>query len=818
MKGIIVIIIIELFDACQYPNSRFFANFLILGMYTGILNTRFLQRRAVWFKMMSQTIRHITHYFIVKRCSMITLSSHGVYLVNGVPQESFSLSPEEGRERTIAYSILRAHNTSGDAKKLKIRFDSLASHDITYVGIIQTARASGMKEFPVPYAMTNCHNSLCAVGGTINEDDHVFGLSAAQRYGGIYVPANQSVIHSYAREALAKCGDMILGSDSHTRYGALGTMGVGEGGPELAKQLLKNTYDINAPEVVLVYLTGKPRRGVGPHDVAIALVKATFENGFVNNKVMEFSGPGVHELPVEFRNGIDVMTTETTCLSSIWETDEKVERFYEIHGRKEAYKKLTAGNGAYYDGMITIELGKVEPMIALPFHPSNAYTIREFTQNAKEILKKVEEDAVKQLGGKVKLDLVSKVDEKGNVHAEQGIIAGCAGGLFDNIAEAAEILDQGDIGNSYFNLSVYPTSVPVSLDLTRIGASQKLLKAGAILKPSFCGPCFGAGDVPANQGLSLRHTTRNFPNREGSKPGDGQAAAVALMDARSIAATAKNGGIITAATEVDYEIPTEEYHFDGSIYEKRVYNGYKKADPTVELKFGPNIADWPKMYALTENVLLPLVAVIRDAVTTTDELIPSGETSSYRSNPIKLAQFTLSRRVPEYVGRSKEVAALEASRRDGTPSKEVLDALSHVGNAEELIKTTSIGSCLFANKPGDGSAREQAASSQRVLGGLANICYEYATKRYRSNCINWGILPFTLDAGTPFAYEAGDMVFVPNVRKAVQEGIENIPAKVITKSGKVEDILLHIKGLTPDEKQILLDGCLMNYYAAQMEK
>jgi aconitate hydratase len=749
---------------------------------------------------------------------MITLKNHGVYLVNGVPQQSYDISPDEGRERTMAYSILRAHNTSGDPKKLKIRFDSLASHDITYVGIIQTARASGMKEFPMPYAMTNCHNSLCAVGGTINEDDHVFGLSAAKRYGGIYVPANQSVIHSYAREALTKCGAMILGSDSHTRYGALGTMGVGEGGPELAKQLLNNTYDINAPEVVLVYLTGKPMRGVGPHDVAIALVKATFESGFVNNKVMEFAGPGVHTLPVEFRNGIDVMTTETTCLSSIWETDESVERFYEIHGRKDAYKKLAPKDGAYYDGMITIELDKVEPMIALPFHPSNAYTIREFKANAKEILKKVEEDAAKQLGGKAKLDLVSKVDELGKVHAEQGIIAGCAGGLFDNIVEAAEILDNGDIGNGYFNLSVYPTSVPVSLDLTRVGATEKLLKAGAIMKPSFCGPCFGAGDVPANQGLSIRHTTRNFPNREGSKPGDGQVAAVALMDARSIAATAKNGGVITAATEIDYDIPDVEYHFDGSIYEKRVYNGYKKADPTVELKLGPNITDWPKMYPLTENVLLPLAAVIRDAVTTTDELIPSGETSSYRSNPLKLAQFTLSRRVPEYVGRSKEIAQLEQSRRDGTPARNVLDVLSLVGSAPELVKTTGIGSCMFANKPGDGSAREQAASSQRVLGGFANICYEYATKRYRSNCINWGILPFTLDAGTLFDYEPGDMVFVPGIRKAVQDGIENIPAKVVTKAGKVSDIMLHIKGLTPDERQILLDGCLMNYYAARLEK
>lgn len=749
---------------------------------------------------------------------MIGLTEHGVYLVDGVPRKEadFPIPPDKGRENTISYSILRAHNVSDNPQKLRIKFDSLASHDITYVGIIQTARASGLEKFPVPYAMTNCHNSLCAVGGTINEDDHVFGLSAAKKYGGIFVPANQSVIHSYAREAMAACGSMILGSDSHTRYGALGTMGVGEGGPELVKQLLNNTYDINAPEVVLVYLTGKPKRGVGPHDVAIALVGATFKNGFVKNKVLEFVGPGVRSLPVEFRNGIDVMTTETTCLSSIWETDDAVKRYYETHQRPEAYHELKPGNMAYYDGMITIELDKVEPMIALPFHPSNAYTIREFIANAEEILSGVEADAEKAFGKKVRLNLREKVS--GNkVQADQGIIAGCAGGLFDNLMEAAAILDGQSVGNDFFNLSIYPMSVPVSLALTRAGAAEKLLGAGAVIKPCFCGPCFGAGDVPANNGLSLRHATRNFPNREGSKPGEGQIAAVALMDARSIAATAKNGGVITSATDVEYEVPPLDYHFDSSIYEKRVYNGYGKADPSVELKLGPNITDWPKMYPLDENLLVELAAVIHDPVTTTDELIPSGETSSYRSNPQRLAEFTLSRRVPEYVDRSKEIMALETQRRSGQKPQKLMDALNKAGDADALIQNTAAGSCIFANKPGDGSAREQAASCQKVLGGYANICYEYATKRYRSNCINWGIIPFTLDSDTPFAYEHGDFVFVPGIRHAIENGAEQIPAKVIPKNGDPTDITLYVKGLTPDEKQILLDGCLMNYYAAQLK-
>lgn len=746
---------------------------------------------------------------------MIELNSQGVYLVNGKPQNtpSATITPDEGREKTIAYSILRAHDASDDPKNMHIRFDCLASHDITYVGIIQTARASGMKEFPLPYAMTNCHNSLCAVGGTINEDDHVFGLSAAKKYGGIYVPANQSVIHSYAREALTACGSMILGSDSHTRYGALGTMGVGEGGPELVKQLLENTYDITAPEVVLVYVTGTPKRGIGPHDVALALVKATFASGFVKNKVLEFTGPGLRNLRVEFRNGIDVMTTETTCLSSIWETDEAVKKYYQIHNRPEDYHQLKPGENAYYDGMIHIDLDKIESMIALPFHPSKAFTIHEFNANAKQLLGEVEAEAKKTFGEKVQLSLVNKVQSDGSVMSDQGIIAGCAGGLYDNIIEAAAILEGGDVGDDYFNLSVYPMSVPVSLALTRVGATEKLLEAGAIIKPSFCGPCFGAGDVPGNNGLSLRHATRNFPNREGSKPGEGQIATVALMDARSIAATARNHGIITAATDVDYTVPEIDYNFDAGVYERRVYNGYGKANPDEELRLGPNITDWPTMYALTDNLLLELAAVIDDPVTTTDELIPSGETSSYRSNPLRLSEFTLSRRVPQYVGHSKAIQKAEIARREGKLETKYTDALNKVGSADALKQNTGIGSAVFANKPGDGSAREQAASCQKVLGGWANLCYEYATKRYRSNCINWGIVPFTLDAQTKFNYEDGDMVFVPGVRKAIENGVESIPAKVITKGGDVTDITLYVKGLTPDEKQILLDGCLMNYYA-----
>ena len=744
---------------------------------------------------------------------MIQCFDKGVFLENGQLTETAPVPAARARENTMAWQILQAHNVSGDPERLQVRFDAMVSHDITYVGIIQQARASGMKEFPLPYALTNCHNSLCAVGGTINEDDHMFGLSAAKKYGGIYVPANQSVIHSYAREELAGCGKMILGSDSHTRYGALGTMAVGEGGPELAKQLLKNTWDVPMPKVVLVYLTGTPKKGVGPHDVAIALVKATFETGFVNNCVLEFCGPGIRDLPIDYRNGIDVMTTETTCLSSIWETDQVTEGFFRTHGRPEDYKPLHPGEVTWYDKYITIELDKVEPMIALPFHPSNAYTIKEFLANAEEILKGVEEDARRRFP-KADPHLTDKIHDDG-VWADQGVIAGCAGGLFDNIAEAADILRGKFTGSGAFSFDVYPTSVPVSLELMKLGATADLLESGAIIKPSFCGPCFGAGDVPANNGLSLRHTTRNFPNREGSKPGEGQFAGVCLMDARSIAATAANGGRITPATDLDYTPVHHEYHFDDTVYKNRVYYGFGKADPSVELQMGPNITDWPKMYQLSENLLVELAAVIHDPVTTTDELIPSGETSSYRSNPLRLAEFTLSRRVPEYVERSKAVAQQEKARREGAVSDRLRQVLSRVGDADQLAGSTQFGSAVFANKPGDGSAREQAASCQKVLGGFANICYQFATKRYRSNCINWGILPFTVDEGTPFDYESGDCVFVPHIRQAVEQGREDIPAKVICQDGSVHDLLLHVKGLTADEKEILLRGCLMNYYAAR---
>ena len=746
---------------------------------------------------------------------MITLHDRGVYLVDGVPRESAPLSPADGRRRTMAWRILQAHSTGGDPEKLQIRFDAMVSHDITYVGIIQQARASGMREFPIPYALTNCHNSLCAVGGTINEDDHLFGLSAAKKYGGIYVPANQSVIHSYAREQLAGCGKMILGSDSHTRYGALGTMAVGEGGPELAKQLLKNTWDVDYPKVVLVYLTGAPKRGVGPHDVAIALVKATFAAGFVNNCVLEFAGPGIAALPIDYRNGIDVMTTETTCLSSIWETDGETERFFRAHQRPEDYRPLHPEDGAWYDKYIEVDLSRVEPMIALPFHPSNAWTIREFLDNAADILSAVEADA-KGRYPKAAPKLTDKIHD-GGVWADQGVIAGCAGGLFDNITEAADILRGGSCGNGAFTLDVYPTSVPVSLELTRIGATADLLETGAVLKPSFCGPCFGAGDVPANNGLSLRHTTRNFPNREGSKPAEGQFAAVCLMDARSIAATALNGGKITAATNLDYAPVRREYHFDKGVYDRRLYYGFGKADPSVELVMGPNITDWPRMQPLSEHLLVELAAVLHDEVTTTDELIPSGETSSYRSNPLRLAEFTLSRREPAYVGRAKAAAAIEAERLAGSAPEKLKALLGRVGDAETLLAATQFGSCVFANRPGDGSAREQAASCQKVLGGFANICYAFATKRYRSNCINWGILPFTLDEGTPFDYAPGDCVFVPGIRAAIASGAEDIPAKVLKADGGVEDLTLHVRGLTEDEKQIILDGCLMNYYAKRVD-
>ncbi len=742
---------------------------------------------------------------------MVEPISHGVYLLDGktiVTDPAGLPSPDEARENTIAYGILRSHDADGGkGGKMRIRFDAMASHDITYVGIIQTARASGLEKFPIPYAMTNCHNSLCAVGGTINEDDHVFGLSAAKKYGGIYVPANQAVIHQYVREELAACGSMVLGSDSHTRYGSLGCMGVGEGGGELVKQLLHNTWDINAPEVVLVWLEGKPKHGVGPHDVAISLVKAVFESGFVKNKVLEFAGPGVKELPVDFRNGIDVMTTETTCLSSIWITDETVRKHYETHRRPEAFKELRPGKVAWYDAMIRIDLSTQESMIALPFHPSNAFTIHELQADPEGILKAVEEDARKRFGDKVQVDLLSKIKD-GKVVADQALIAGCSGGTYDNLSAAASIMKGKTIGNDYFTMSAYPQSTPVYLATTRNHIAEELLEAGVVIKPAFCGPCFGAGDVPANNGFSIRHTTRNFPNREGSKPGQGQLSLVSLMDARSIAATAANGGVLTAATDIDYEDTHKPYEFDDRIYKSRIYYGFGKADLGVELRYGPNIKDWPKMYPMEENMLLELAAVIHDPVTTTDELIPSGETSSYRSNPLKLSEFALSRRCPDYVGLSKNIQDQDLERRAGQVSIHVAKALEAVGAS---AANTSFGSCVFANKPGDGSAREQAASCQKVLGGDANICYEYATKRYRSNCINWGIVPFTIAPETEFNYEVGDCVFVPGIRQAILDGKEEIDAKVITKDG-VKPIHLYFKNLTADERQILADGCLMNYY------
>ena len=741
---------------------------------------------------------------------MVELIKHGVYLLNGkeIRDEYTGMTPDEARENTITYGILRAHDVDGaKGKKMRIRFDAMMSHDITYVGIIQTARASGLEEFPLPYAMTNCHNSLCAVGGTINEDDHVFGLSAAKKYGGIYVPANQAVIHQYAREMMVKCGNMILGSDSHTRYGSLGNMGVGEGGGELVKQLLRNTWDINAPEVVLVWLEGKPKKGVGPHDVAISLVKATFESGVVKNKVLEFAGPGVKELPIDFRNGIDIMTTETTCLSSIWVTDDEVKHHYDIHERPNDYRELQPGHVAYYDMMIRIDLSQQEAMIALPFHPSNAVTIHELQADPVGILTRIEEDAKKRFGTKVDVHLVDKVVD-GKVHADQGIIAGCSGGTYDNLAEAGAILKGKSIGNDYFTASAYPQSTPVSMAVTREGITADLMEAGVVMKPAFCGPCFGAGDVPSNNGLSIRHTTRNFPNREGSKPGQGQLSLVALMDARSIAATAANGGVITAATDVAYENTHKPYQYDDKIYKCRVYNGFGKARPETELRYGPNIKDWPTMYPMAENMLVELAAVIHDPVTTTDELIPSGETSSYRSNPLKLSEFALSRRVPEYVGLSKAIQQQDLDRRAGNVSANMAKALKAVGaNAEN----TSFGSCVFANRPGDGSAREQAASCQKVLGGDANICYEYATKRYRSNCINWGIVPFTIAPETTFAFQPGDKVFIPGIREAILEGKEEIDAQVITANG-VQPIHLFFQNLTATERQILADGCLMNYY------
>ena len=736
---------------------------------------------------------------------MIKLIKGGVYYMEGkLFKENAAFMVEEKKRRaiksTMAYKILSAHN-KGDENNLKIKFDALASHDITYVGIIQTAKASGLKEFPLSYTLTNCHNSLCAVGGTINEDDHVFGLSAAKKYGGNYVPPHLAVIHQYMREMEAKCGAMILGSDSHTRYGALGTMAVGEGGPELVKQLLGQTYDIKRPEVIAVYLRGKLKKGVGPQDVAIALVGATFKNGFVKNKVLEFIGPGIANLSMDFRLGIDVMTTETTCLSSIWETDETTREFFKVHGREGDFKELRPEQPAYYDGAVVIDLSRIEPMIALPFHPSNAYTIREVIENANDILGEVQAQGNKLKGAET-FRLTDKIKD-GKIYVDQGIIAGCAGGMYENVAEAAEILKGKSCGNGEFSLSVYPQSQPVFKCLVDNGYISSLMGAGAIVKTAFCGPCFGAGDTPADNALSVRHTTRNFENREGSKLGEGQLSAVALMDARSIAATAANGGVLTPGTEAEYTKKIKKYYFDGSIYEKRVYRGWGNPQPETELVYGNNIADWPEQIPLANSVLMKAVSVLTDPVTTTDELIPSGETSSYRSNPMRLAQFALSRKDPGYVGRAKAVMADEAVRRESGSLPE--EVLKEAGIA--LDKDTMYGSCVVARKPGDGSAREQAASCQRVLGGVANIATEYATKRYRSNLINWGMLPLVC---RNFDYKLGDYIYIQDIVGLLKEGAEVVPAKHIS-GGKVKNIQLELGFLTPEEKQIILSGCLINY-------
>ena len=761
---------------------------------------------------------------------MIKLFSNGVYLINNTDivedcNEVNSIlknklgdnypSKENAKKNTIAYNILKKHNTSENMDKLKIKFDKLASHDITFVGIIQTARASGLEKFPVPYALTNCHNSLCAVGGTINEDDHMFGLSCAKKYGGLYVPPHQAVIHQFAREMLAGCGKMILGSDSHTRYGALGTMAIGEGGPEIVKQLLCKTYDINRPEVVGVYLTGSPQKGVGPQDIALAIIGAVFANGYVNNKVMEFVGDGVNNLSADFRIGIDVMTTETTCLSSIWKTDNKIKEFYDIHGRVDEYKELNPGSVAYYDGMIYVDLAKVKPMIAMPFHPSNVYSIEELNSNLNDILADVEKKAGISLDNKVRFTLRDKI-HNGKLYVEQGVIAGCAGGGFENICDAADILRGTSIGSDEFSLSIYPASQPVFMELVKNGRIADIMATGATVRTAFCGPCFGAGDVPANNGLSIRHSTRNFPNREGSKITNGQIASVALMDARSIAATAANKGYLIAATDIDVNFTNPKYYFDKSIYENRVYDGVGKADPSVEIKFGPNIVDWPKMSALTDNLLLKVVSVINDPVTTTDELIPSGETSSYRSNPLGLAEFTLSRKDPEYVGKAKRIQKAEKARiADESP----VDAVNELGpiftSIKEVFtdvnnKNTGIGSTIYAVKPGDGSAREQAASCQKVLGGCANIAKEYATKRYRSNLINWGMIPFILKED--ICFDNGDYLFIPNIIEAVKEKKMSIKAYVVNKSMK--EFELKLGELTDDEREIILKGCLINYYKA----
>ena len=762
---------------------------------------------------------------------MIKLYEHGAYLLNGTEiiedvndaqaavaaKTGQQVTKEEAAKNTIAYSILEAHNTSSDMERLKIKFDKLTSHDITFVGIIQTARASGLEKFPIPYVLTNCHNSLCAVGGTINEDDHMFGLTCAKKYGGMYVPPHQAVIHQFAREMLAGGGKMILGSDSHTRYGALGTMAMGEGGPELVKQLLNKTYDIKMPGVVAIYLDGEPSVGVGPQDVALAIIGATFANGYVNNKVMEFVGPGVDKLSADFRIGIDVMTTETTCLSSIWKTDETIREFYETHGRSEEYKELNPGGAAYYDGLVYVDLSKIKPMIAMPFHPSNTYTIDEVNANLKDILHDVEQKALVSLDGAVEYSLQDKIRD-GKLYVEQGIIAGCAGGGFENICAAAEIIKGKNIGSDAFTFSVYPASTPVYMELVRNGAVADLMAAGTIVKTAFCGPCFGAGDTPANNAFSIRHSTRNFPNREGSKLQSGQISSVALMDARSIAATAANKGFLTSAADVmDREYKAPKYHFDKSIYANRVFDSKGVADPSVEIQFGPNIKDWPAMSALPENLILKVVSEIHDPVTTTDELIPSGETSSYRSNPLGLAEFALSRKDPAYVGRAKEVQKAQKAIEANQCPLEVLEELKPV---METIRASypevgegniGVGSTIFAVKPGDGSAREQAASCQKVLGGWANIANEYATKRYRSNLINWGMLPFiTEEKDTELSFKNGDYIFVPDVRKAVEDKTDAVKAYVVGDS--LKEITLKLGDLTDNEREIILKGCLINYY------
>ena len=757
---------------------------------------------------------------------MVKLYDKGVYLLNGAEivesQEEVkaktgkTVSQEEAAGQTIAYRILKDHNTSGNMEQLQIKFDKLTSHDITFVGIIQTARASGLERFPIPYVLTNCHNSLCAVGGTINEDDHMFGLTCAKRYGGVYVPPHQAVIHQFAREMLAGGGKMILGSDSHTRYGALGTMAVGEGGPELVKQLLNKTYDIKMPQVIGIYLDGEPAKGVGPQDVALAIIGATFANGYVNNKVMEFVGPGVAKLSADFRIGIDVMTTETTCLSSIWQTDEKIREFYEIHGREEEYKELNPGAVTYYDGMVYVNLSEIKPMIAMPFHPSNVYTIDEVNQNLEDILHDVEKKAQVSLDGAVEYSLQDKIVD-GKLYVEQGIIAGCAGGGFENICAAADIIKGRYIGADAFTFSVYPASTPIYMELVKNGAVADLMEAGTIVKTAFCGPCFGAGDTPANNAFSIRHSTRNFPNREGSKLQSGQIASVALMDARSIAATAANQGFLTSATDMDVEYKERKYHFDKNIYANRVFDSKGKADPSVEIKFGPNIKDWPEMPALPQNLILKVVSEIHDPVTTTDELIPSGETSSYRSNPLGLAEFALSRKDPAYVGRAKEVQkaqkALEAGEDPTAALAELKPVLEKITAAypETSYENIGVGSTIFAVKPGDGSAREQAASCQKVLGGWANIAGEYATKRYRSNLINWGMLPFiTEEDDQALSFKNGDYIFVPEIRKAIEEKTSQVKAYIV--GDELKEIRLKLGDMTDTEREIIRKGCLINYY------